>query len=100
MSTNPRIAAISWLVRGHPDYTGSDVFRCQACRVAYEPEVLDLAHRDPIRKDRSGGYQSEVFAKQLLALPSTDARKIAHVLCANCHRRETAKQRRAGWGKS
>jgi hypothetical protein len=95
--TNKRISAISWLTRGKAVYREGEGFLCEKCRVAYEPEVLDLAHRVPVRKDRSGRFQSTTFAEELLALPLAEARAKAHVLCANCHRRETAKQRKAGW---
>jgi hypothetical protein len=97
MATNPRIAAISWLVRGTKELTEGETFVCQSCGVAYSPVVLELAHRSPVRKDRSGGFQAQVFAKQLLALPIEKAQATARVLCANCHRVETATQQRSGW---
>jgi len=95
--TNPRIAAISWLVRGTKEYSDGNTFACQGCGSAYDPEVLELAHRVPIRKARSGGFQAAVFAKSILDLPLEEARATARVLCANCHKMESARQRRTGW---
>jgi hypothetical protein len=97
VSANPRIAAISWLVRGIREFTEGETYACQGCGVAYAPVVLKLAHRSPLRKNRSGGFQAQVFAKRLLKLPVKDARAVARVLCANCHKIETAAQQRGGW---
>ena len=96
---NSRIAAISWLVRGKKEYSESEVFKCEGCQGMFDPDMLDLAHRSDhlARKDRSGGFQSQSFGSYLLSLPRSDARRVAHVLCPNCHRRETIMQRKAGW---
>jgi hypothetical protein len=97
MSANPRIAAISWIVRGTKEFSEGDTFGCQGCGVAYVPAILELAHRIPVRTNRSGGFQAQVFAKRLLSLPIEQARGTARVICANCHKLETADQRRRGW---
>ncbi len=97
MPPNVRLAAISWLVRGTKEASDEEVFACQGCGAVYAPAVLELAHRTPVRKDRSGGFQAQVFAKKLLGLPVSKARATARVLCANCHKMETAVQRHGGW---
>ena len=94
---NARIQAISWLVRGTKEYSPGETFACQGCGTAYDPEVIELAHRDPVRKVRSGGFQAQQFGEQLLGMPLGKARRAARALCANCHKIETARQRSAGW---
>ena len=94
---NVRVAAISRLTRGTAKSSEGDLFGCQGCGFAFVPEVLEIAHRVPVRQDRSGGFQAGVFAKVILALPLDKARATARVLCANCHKMETASQRRNGW---
>lgn len=97
MGTNPRIAAISWLVRGTKDVTVGEAFACQGCGVVYSPVVLELAHRRPVRMDRSGGFQAQLFATRLLGMPIRKARATARALCANCHKMESAAQQLSGW---
>ena len=93
---NQRIRAIAWLTEGRKDYADSDRFECEKCEKRYPPVVLDLAHHKPVRKDRSGSFQSGSFGEELLGMSRPKAAKIAHVLCANCHRLETDEQRKAG----
>ncbi len=94
---NERVQAISWLTRGTKVYTEGETFVCDECGNAFEAEVLDLAHRIPVRKDRSGSFQSQAFGRKLLGMPIEQARETAHALCRVCHGRETAKQAQLGW---
>lgn len=97
MAPNPRIVAISWLVRERKEYSEGDTFACQGCGGAFSPAVLELAHRVAARKNRSGRFQAKDFANDLLSMPVAKARKTARVLCANCHKVESAAQRLGGW---
>lgn len=66
--------------------------KCVDCGIAYPPFVMDFDHRDPTEKkfglSEKGKCQS--YEKQLAESLKCD------LVCANCHRMRTHKQRCSG----